>query len=99
MGGVVVLSAIVLLLVWFLRKRSRKEEFDGNFDPDRVVLGGRDDVDLAGDVEPYSYTPGGGGASGSGGGYGQEMSQHGGGEFLAAGAAGAGAYHAGQARS
>lgn len=35
-GGVVALVAIALL-IYFIRRRSSKNEFDGDFDPDRVV--------------------------------------------------------------
>lgn len=65
------------------------EEFDGDFDPDRVVggrvLNGAGNLDLAageGRVVPYSYAPSGGPSS--------EMSQAGG-SILGAGAAGIGA--------
>ena len=69
-GGVVALSALVLL-AWFLRRRRRQDEFDGNFDPDRVTRhdssalkhGGRADADLLAaaaethspEVTPYTY--------------------------------------------
>lgn len=75
-----------------MRRRRRREEFDGNFDPDRVGRG--DGTDLmgaggAGVVEPYSYGAPvggyGGGEAGASGYGGQEMAQHGGDEGLAAG--------------
>jgi len=71
----------LILLFWFLRRRSKRDEFDGNFDPDRVVSGGRpgaEGFDLAGDITPFTYAPGAGAAPGTGGGYGQgqEMAQH-----------------------
>ena len=89
------------MLFWFLRRRSRREEFDGNFDPDRVVSGGRPgEFDLAGDITPYSYAPGVGGAppppppAAAAGGPGAahlppQMSQHG--QLRAAAGLGAGA--------
>lgn len=38
--GLAGLTLLTLLLVWFRRRHSTKSEFDGNFDPDRVVVGG-----------------------------------------------------------
>ena len=73
-GGVVGIAALVLVL-WFCRRRRRRDEFDGNFDPDRVGTG-RGKADLFGipglggmgtgaEVTPYSYNPQGqGGAVG-----------------------------------
>ncbi|GBE82992.1 hypothetical protein SCP_0500350 [Sparassis crispa] len=69
-GGVVggVVGAIILVtLLWFIcrRRRAKRDDFDGNFDPDRVVGGSARDgatlpaIDLAGadEVTPYSYSP------------------------------------------
>lgn len=86
MGGVG--GAIVLALIaWLLLRKRRRDDFDGDFDPDRVV-GGRPGggMDLvggeAGAVEPYSYVP----PSAAG----QQMSQTGS-SATGAGAAGLGA--------
>lgn len=74
MGGVAGL-ALLALLVWFIRRRRSKDEFDGNFDPDRVVRrpGMVDLMTGAGgaegaEVTPYVYDPhtGAGGSGGSG---------------------------------
>lgn len=88
MGGVG--GAIVLAIIaWLLLRRRRRDDFDGDFDPDRVV-GGRTGggVDLvggeAGAVDPYNYVPAAGGAGG------QQMSQAGS-SATGAGAAGMGA--------
>ncbi|KAF8126270.1 hypothetical protein EV363DRAFT_1418818 [Boletus edulis] len=57
-GGVIGV-ALVALLLFCIRKRARKDEFDGNFDPDRVVghadVGGGTlpQVDLADEVTPF----------------------------------------------
>lgn len=58
-GGLAGLAAIILIgLFCWRRNRSRNEDFDGNFDPDRVVRHGGH-TDLAGaEVTPYSYEPG-----------------------------------------
>lgn len=96
-GGVVG-AALLATLVFLLCRRRRRDDFDGNFDPDRVVgvnhgagQGGTlPDIDLAaaGEVTPYSYTPGGAMAPGSTAG---DMRQYGGvPAFLAGGVAGAG---------
>lgn len=82
-GGIAALVALLLLL-WFVRRRRRNNEFDGNFDPDRVTAvggtggaGGMRQADLLGagatgaEVTPYSYQPQGAGAqyaNGAGGG-------------------------------
>ncbi|KAI0338850.1 hypothetical protein BDW22DRAFT_682375 [Trametopsis cervina] len=89
-GGLVGLLALALLAFFCVRRhKRRKDEFDGDFDPDRVT-GGRHGgpVDLAAggeaapQVTPYNYAP--------------EMSQHGSsGHLLGAGLAGAGAGLAG----
>ncbi|KAH9939835.1 hypothetical protein B0H21DRAFT_756164 [Amylocystis lapponica] len=93
-GGIAGLSILVLLL-FFLCRRRRRDDFDGNFDPDRVVgVSGRDGatlppIDLAGadDVTPYQYTPQGASSP--------EMSQAHVPAFLAGGLAGAGAMRPG----
>ncbi|KAG6377964.1 hypothetical protein JVT61DRAFT_14758 [Boletus reticuloceps] len=57
-GGVIGV-ALVALLLFCIRKRARKDEFDGNFDPDRVVghadVGGGTlpHIDLADEVTPF----------------------------------------------
>ncbi|OSX55983.1 hypothetical protein POSPLADRAFT_1063146 [Postia placenta MAD-698-R-SB12] len=64
-GGALLLAALVFLLF----RRRRRDDFDGNFDPDRVGGGGTlPHIDLAGadDVEPYTYNPAGSGAIGPG---------------------------------
>lgn len=89
-GGVAALAIIAAILLWWFRRRSRKEDFDGNFDPDRIESNGRHqpDLDLVGhEVTPYQYAPG------------QEMSQqhHNVPSFLSGGIAGAGAAGVGAA--
>ncbi|KAH9172373.1 hypothetical protein EDB89DRAFT_921351 [Lactarius sanguifluus] len=58
-GGIAGLIAILLIgLFCWRRNRRRRDDFDGNFDPDRVV-GHTGHTDLAGaEVTPYSYEPG-----------------------------------------
>ena len=63
-GGVAGLAILVALLYFFCKNRRKRDEFDGNFDPDRVVglsgdhRGTLPDIDLAADnVTPYNYTP------------------------------------------
>lgn len=96
-GGALLLAVLVFLLF----RRRRRDDFDGNFDPDRVGGGGTlPHIDLAGadDVEPYTYNPAGSGTIGPGsqGAPGSaagsdEMRQHGNvPAFLAGGIAGAG---------
>ncbi|KAG9310794.1 hypothetical protein JVU11DRAFT_8644 [Chiua virens] len=58
-GGVAGL-AILVLLIFCIRRRTRKDDFDGNFDPDRVIghaeggTGGTlPNVDLADEVTPF----------------------------------------------
>ena len=65
-GGVAGLAILATVVFFLLRRRRYKDDFDGNFDPDRVVgLSGTNhgtlpDVDLAADnITPYNYTPGG----------------------------------------
>lgn len=57
-GGIAFIGVAVLLLLWF-RRRSVKQDFDGDFDPDRVSgrPGMLPHVDLGDDavVEPYQY--------------------------------------------
>ncbi|OCH91619.1 hypothetical protein OBBRIDRAFT_516359 [Obba rivulosa] len=103
-GGIAGLAALALVLYFFCRRRKRND-FDGNFDPDRVVgLSGAGGatlprIDLAGadEVEPYQYTPTGytsGPSYGSGrsnGGAPGEMREHNVPPFLAGGMLGAGA--------
>ena len=63
-GGVAGI-AILAVLFFCIRRRVRKDEFDGNFDPDRVVghtdgaSGTLPRVDIAEEVTPFpqSYTP------------------------------------------
>ena len=62
-GGVAAIAAVIIVFLFYWR-RKRHEEFDGNFDPDRVVRHGGH-TDLAGaEVTPYSYEPGAGPVSG-----------------------------------
>jgi hypothetical protein len=58
-GGIAGLVAILLIgLFCWRRNRTRRDDFDGNFDPDRVVRHGGA-TDLAGaEVTPYQYEPG-----------------------------------------
>ena len=104
-GGVAAI-AIIALLLFCIRKRARKDEFDGNFDPDRVI--GHSDgggatlpqVDLADEVTPFPrpYTDQGSGSMRQ---YGKSpyipvpsslaASGHTSTEFYPSGAAGAGA--------
>jgi hypothetical protein len=56
-GGVAALAAVIIIFLFYWRRNRRPEEFDGNFDPDRVVrhVG---HTDLAGaEVTPYHYDP------------------------------------------
>ncbi|KZT24630.1 hypothetical protein NEOLEDRAFT_1163094 [Neolentinus lepideus HHB14362 ss-1] len=58
-GGIAGVAALGLLVLFFLRRRKRLSDFDGNFDPDRVVNhtgggGTLPHVDLAGaEITPY----------------------------------------------
>ena len=98
-GGVGGLALLLLVIFFFVRRRKR-DDFDGNFDPDRVVgLSGRNDgtlpnIDLAGadEVTPYTYNPA--GPNGTGGAAMDDGSMRQAGNvpaFLAGGMAGAGA--------
>lgn len=61
-GGVAALLVIFIIGLFYWRRNRRRDEFDGNFDPDRVVRHAGD-ADLAGgaEVTPYHYEPGVGG--------------------------------------
>ncbi|RPD62844.1 hypothetical protein L227DRAFT_609390 [Lentinus tigrinus ALCF2SS1-6] len=73
-GGVVGAAILAALIFFICRRRRQRDDFDGNFDPDRVVglsgdnRGTLPDIDLAADnITPYNYTPpGGGGQQGVG---------------------------------
>ena len=65
-GGAVGILALIMIIFFLLRRHKRKDEFDGNFDPDRLDperLGGSatrpgtmPHVDLVGaEVTPYQY--------------------------------------------
>ena len=54
-GGIAALAAIIIIFIFYWRRNRRPEEFDGNFDPDRVVRHAGH-TDLAGaEVTPYHY--------------------------------------------
>ncbi|KAI9443568.1 hypothetical protein H4582DRAFT_1925773 [Lactarius indigo] len=59
-GGIAGLVAILLIgLFCWRRNRRRRDDFDGNFDPDRVVRHtGHTDLAGGAEVTPYSYEPG-----------------------------------------
>jgi hypothetical protein len=73
-GGAVALLAVVVLIFFCLKRRNRRgvadENFDGNFDPDRLDTerfggsamrpGAMPDVDLVGgaEISPFQYRPG-----------------------------------------
>jgi len=61
-GGIAVLLAILIIDLFYWRRSRRRDDFDGNFDSDRVVRHAGD-ADLAGgaEVTPYHYEPGVGG--------------------------------------
>ena len=56
-GGVAAIALLAGLLLFCLRRQRDKDDFDGNFDPDRVAHGQPGTFDLTGaaDVEPYTY--------------------------------------------
>ena len=67
-GGAIGLLAIIMIVFFILRRRKQKDEFDGNFDPDRLDPerfggsatrpGAMPDVDLVGaEVTPFQYHP------------------------------------------
>ena len=63
-GGIVALAAAIIIFLFCWRRNRRREEFDGNFDPDRVVRHAGH-TDLAGaEVTPYQYDPPSSGPSG-----------------------------------
>lgn len=54
-GGIAAIAAAIIIFLFCWRRNRRREEFDGNFDPDRVVRHAGH-TDLAGaEVTPYSY--------------------------------------------
>ena len=58
-GGIVALAAAIIIFLFCWRRR-RRDEFDGNFDPGRIVRSAGDagHTDLAGAVvTPYNYEP------------------------------------------
>ena len=56
-GGVAAIAAIIIVFLFYWRRSRQREEFDGNFDPDRVVRHAGH-TDLAGaEVTPYNYEP------------------------------------------
>ncbi|KAI5985747.1 hypothetical protein EDD15DRAFT_2301092 [Pisolithus albus] len=56
-GGVVVL-VVIALLIYFIRKHSSKNEFDGDYEPDRIIRGGSlpqlDLSDEANNIIPFN---------------------------------------------
>jgi hypothetical protein len=58
-GGIAVLLVILITGLFYWRRSRRRDDFDGNFDPDRVIRHAGD-ADLAGgaEVTPYHYEPG-----------------------------------------
>lgn len=61
-GGIATLIVFLIIGLFYWRRNRRRDDFDGNFDPDRVVRHAGD-ADLAGgaEVTPYHYEPGAGG--------------------------------------
>jgi hypothetical protein len=54
-GGIAALAVVIIIFILCWRRKRRPEEFDGNFDPDRVVRHAGH-TDLAGaEVTPYHY--------------------------------------------
>jgi hypothetical protein len=54
-GGIAAIAAAIIIFLFCWRRNRRREEFDGNFDPDRVVRHAGH-TDLAGaEVTPYHY--------------------------------------------
>ena len=54
-GGIAALAIAIIIFLFCWRRNRRREEFDGNFDPDRVVRHAGH-TDLAGaEVTPYHY--------------------------------------------
>ena len=57
-GGIVALLAIFIIGLFYWRRNRRRDEFDGNFDPDRVVRHvGDTDLGAGAEVTPYQYEP------------------------------------------
>jgi hypothetical protein len=61
-GGLAALGLIGLIVFCLLRRRHNEDDFDGNFDPDRVVGhssggGTLPQIDLGAEVTPYTYPP------------------------------------------
>ncbi|KAI0755343.1 hypothetical protein C8Q80DRAFT_1117750 [Daedaleopsis nitida] len=97
-GGIAGLAILATLVFFLFRRHRKRDDFDGNFDPDRVVglsgdnRGTLPNIDLAADnITPYNYTPQGPGmpvaqhATGSSmtGGGAPDMRQYGGGQVPA----------------
>ena len=64
-GGVAAIALLGFAVFWFMKRRDNKDDFDGNFDPDRVVghsIGGGTlpQIDLGDEVTPYRYSAGAG---------------------------------------
>ncbi len=56
-GGIAALAAVIIIFLFYWRRNRRSEEFDGNFDPDRVVRhAGHTDLASA-EATPYHYEP------------------------------------------
>lgn len=93
-GGLAALGILGALLLYCIRRKRNADDFDGNFDPDRVVGhsggggGTLPQVDLGEGVvaEPYAYHPAGTGVGAGGG-----MTQYGEAQYpIASGGAGTG---------
>jgi hypothetical protein len=62
-GGISGLVVVLIVGLFFWRRNRRSDDFDGNFDPDRVVRH-TGHTDLGGaEVTPYNYDPSAGGAT------------------------------------